>query len=227
MAKSRVSRKLKSLASVRPDHIPCNRIFIAMEGRKTEPRYFQALKKTLRRDFVILVPNPNDESSPDRVLARLQEYVSSQDDFDLDNGDLACLVLDVDEHSTLKNACDAAQNANFDVFVSNPCFELWLLLHFKRLGSKLTKKNSTCVTKDQIVEQLSAYLTQKGQNGYSKEHYDTQVFIQENAITQAIANAKRLVKNRQIQFRYYLISRVVRPEFPRFPKVNGERIPKK
>ncbi|MDO5565455.1 MAG: RloB family protein, partial [Planctomycetia bacterium] len=133
MAKSRTSRKFASLASVRPDHIPCNRIFIAMEGRKTEPRYFNALKKMLRRDFIILIPSPNDESSPDRVLARLQERLSAEDDFDLDKGDLACLVLDVDQHSTLKNTCEKAQKVKYEVFVSNPCFELWLLFHFKTL----------------------------------------------------------------------------------------------
>lgn len=193
MVKPRTSRKPTSLASVRPDHIPCNRVFIAMEGRKTEPRYFKALKSTLRRDFVILVPNPNDESSPDRVLARLQEYISNQEDFDAKNGDLACLVLDVDQHSTLGNTCDkATKKEKYEVFVSNPCFELWLLLHFKKLDDKKEKMK---ITKDQIIKQLGEFLLNKGQNGYSKDHYNPQVFVQEKTINKAIVNAKQLIRN--------------------------------
>ncbi len=39
-------------------------------------------------------------------------------------------VIDVDRHARLRQACQRAEQAGIHMAVSNPCFELWLLLHF-------------------------------------------------------------------------------------------------
>jgi hypothetical protein len=40
-------------------------------------------------------------------------------------------VFDVDEHPKLAEARDQANANGIQLAVSNPCFELWLLLHFQ------------------------------------------------------------------------------------------------
>ena len=40
-------------------------------------------------------------------------------------------VTDVDEHKRLEPALDKAKGNDIRVALSNPCFELWLLLHFR------------------------------------------------------------------------------------------------
>ena len=40
-------------------------------------------------------------------------------------------VFDVDEHPNVKGTIDRALRKNIKLAVSNPCFELWLVLHFQ------------------------------------------------------------------------------------------------
>jgi len=40
-------------------------------------------------------------------------------------------VFDVDEHPNLEQACQLAERSGILLAVSNPCFELWALLHFQ------------------------------------------------------------------------------------------------
>lgn len=40
-------------------------------------------------------------------------------------------VFDIDEHPFVPEARQQARDNRIDVAVSNPCFELWLLLHFQ------------------------------------------------------------------------------------------------
>jgi hypothetical protein len=40
-------------------------------------------------------------------------------------------VFDVDDHPNLQQALALAQSRNINLAISNPCFELWALLHFE------------------------------------------------------------------------------------------------
>jgi hypothetical protein len=40
-------------------------------------------------------------------------------------------VFDVDEHPNLREARDMAKGNDIELAISNPCFELWLVLHFR------------------------------------------------------------------------------------------------
>src|SRR5690606_41139889 len=52
------------------------------------------------------------------------------DDDNLSFDEVWC-VFDVDEHPRVNDACQMARDNNIQVAVSNPCFELWLLFHFR------------------------------------------------------------------------------------------------
>lgn len=51
-------------------------------------------------------------------------------------------VFDVDEHARFQAARELAQRKEIGLAVSNPCFELWLILHFREQGAPLTSKRA-------------------------------------------------------------------------------------
>ena len=110
---------------------------IATEGKETERQYFAALKSQDlidRRRVTVRVLPGDSASSPSHVMARLDEFHSGHR---LHSSlDQLWLVLDLDHwdkpghiHNFTRVAQEARAKGYF-VAVSNPCFELWLLLHF-------------------------------------------------------------------------------------------------
>lgn len=114
------------------------RLFIiATEGEKTEPAYFESLKKLDN----ILIPyiyfevfnRGNSKSSPASVLNQLDSFSK---EYNLDDSDELWMLIDRDRW-TLKMLKDTAAKCgqkNYSLAVSNPCFEFWLLLHLEDVG---------------------------------------------------------------------------------------------
>ena len=105
--------------------------FIAMEGKETEPRYFEEFKTSrAAKAQVKLVPNPKHKSHPKEVLQRLRNYFRSNTTFP---GDEGWLVIDRNSwlEAELDEVCREAADTGYFVAVSNPCFELWLFLHLR------------------------------------------------------------------------------------------------
>ncbi len=48
-------------------------------------------------------------------------------------------VFDVDQHARLADAIQQARDNEIGVAVSNPCFELWALLHFQDQNAHITR----------------------------------------------------------------------------------------
>ncbi len=126
----------------RPSGFRDVRLFvIATEGASTEPHYFRTLiRKGLvpKALHVVVVPTPKtgpeaNWSAPRHVLARglgkVQEFAHSGDwDDDLD---MLWMVVDVDSdrEGNLNEIATAKHVRTVHLAVSNPCFELWTLLH--------------------------------------------------------------------------------------------------
>ena len=117
----------------RPQFVRDARIFvIAVEGEKTEAQYFSLFENTRVR-VEVLPAGPEGLSAPRQVLERL---VAFEERFDLDADDERWLVLDVDRQrgQFLDEVTQVARESGYGLAVSNPCFELWLLLHFQDAG---------------------------------------------------------------------------------------------
>lgn len=71
-----------------------------------------------------------------------------------------------------------ARQNNISVFLSNPCFEIWYLLHF-RYSTKLYGSN------EEVIKELGCYISDYSK---SKDVYN----LIENKIDQALLNTKRL-----------------------------------
>jgi hypothetical protein len=101
---------------------------VATEGQETERQYFEGFRSP-RLHVEVLPTGLDGASSPDRVLERLAEF---RDRYDLAGDDQLWLVVDVDRWGDrkLSEVCGSARSRGFETAVSNPCFELWLYLHF-------------------------------------------------------------------------------------------------
>ncbi|NKC15508.1 MAG: hypothetical protein GKR94_25920 [Gammaproteobacteria bacterium] len=106
-------------------------IVIASEDKYAVQQYFD-LFESMRIQFEVL--NTEDgKSSPQKVLQRLKEY---QDEFQIGEEDQFWVVTDIDHWANanhIKNLVEvlrASKQREISIALSNPCFDLWLLLHF-------------------------------------------------------------------------------------------------
>ena len=110
-------------------------IIIATEGLKTEPRYFDALAIFYgsSRTHVQVLKRLESASDPQRVLNQLQEFRRK---YSLKPIDELWLVIDVDRWTSqmLSDVTSQALQMGASLAVSNPCFEIWLLLHHHALS---------------------------------------------------------------------------------------------
>jgi hypothetical protein len=120
-------------------------IAIVCEGQKTEDIYFSGIRRefrlaTARLRVVALGADP---------LWVVQEAESLSRDYDH-----AWAVFDVEApgahaipHARLGKALDRADRAGIRCAVSNPCFELWLLLHFRSQSAYLNNEAARAKTR--------------------------------------------------------------------------------
>ncbi|MBF0394744.1 MAG: RloB domain-containing protein [Alphaproteobacteria bacterium] len=96
-------------------------MLIVTEGTRTEPRYFEALRRHLRLTAAVVV-KADCQSDP---LAVVRYAIRNGAGYDI----VYCLV-DRDRHP-LDIARAEASKGRVRLLVSDPCFELWFLLHFE------------------------------------------------------------------------------------------------
>lgn len=108
-------------------------IVIAAEGRETENIYFEAMKAFMHASdiHIEVLRRETNNSSPEEVYRQIKGFVT---EYDLDDDDQLWAVVDKDNWpkkmlSEVATRCH--QNRYFNFCVSNPCFELWLILHFE------------------------------------------------------------------------------------------------
>ena len=111
-------------------------IYISMEGSVTEPRYFDRLIREYKLKNVRLLKRSKTKSSPNQVIARLDDYKSRRKkEHDVELVEEFWAVIDRDNWppETLARAAKRAERKGYKIADSNPCFELWLLLHLTSL----------------------------------------------------------------------------------------------
>ncbi len=105
---------------------------VATEGKETEKQYFGMFHST-RIKVEVLATGDDSKSAPQYVLERLNTF---KEQYDLNEDDMLWLVLDVDRWGArnLSMVCRQARQKGYHLAVSNPCFEIWLCLHFEDLN---------------------------------------------------------------------------------------------
>lgn len=119
---------------------PKEKIFVlAYEGNNTEALYFEELKVNERfnDDLIYLVslrrPKNDTNSAPIYVFKKLKK--EAKDEYNFGAGDELWMIIDRDKWSNIPEISTLCKKeGNFYLALSNPCFELWLLLHLKDLN---------------------------------------------------------------------------------------------
>jgi hypothetical protein len=204
----RIKRNFKRPESKRSAKL----IVIATEGRKTERIYFEALAENFdsTKVHVEVIEKLNDNSSPDVVLEQLNSFA---DEFNLDENDELWMVIDRDYQSweieMIKSVAQIChQKRGYYLAVSNPAFELWLLLHLIDC-SELTQQEKDDLFRNAKVTRNKTYSKKMLSDllgGFNEAKYDADNFVPK--VEEAIKNAITLDVNPRTRWPNYLATRV-------------------
>lgn len=162
---ARVRRDYNRISGVRDPSL----IVIATEGEKTERQYFEGIKSkcqlsSSRIKIRVLENRSTGHSSPSHVLDQLDDY---KREFGLGSNDELCMLIDRDKQSwgdsEISAVAAACSKKQYLLALSNPCFEIWLLLHHENIEScdenkrKLILKNKNSFLKKELRRILGEF----------------------------------------------------------------------
>lgn len=183
MKNNNVSRKDK-LQSKR--QAPANYLIVC-EGKKTEPNYFNGLKKQINKKYGnkvdVLIPNIEVKGTGMNTTS-LVKYTEKTVNYASKIYGQVWVVFDKDDYSDEQFEL-AIANCDYKVAWSNPNFELWLLSHFKKVNR--------CISKDNVLNELNKEFQKNGLGDYSKN--DTNIFekvTKDGKLHTAIENCKQM-----------------------------------
>lgn len=166
---------------------------IATEGQKTEPKYF---KDFASREYyynphvhVEILERLTPSSSPVHVLEELNKFKSK---YNLISKDELWMIIDLDRwhQRNLSDVATQCSQKGYHLAVSNPCFEVWLLLHLKDLSDYSIEEIN------RFTQNFNRDLEREIRNilgSYNKSNPDTLKFLP--LIHDAIKRAKNLDQN--------------------------------
>ena len=138
MVKSRLSKELKrKLPYRKPNKIE----LIVCEGSRTEPAYFNTLKRKLQlRAVQIDVISPS-ESEPIAVVEHAISKKKEMAKLGIPYEKVWCVVdVEISPHKTLNKAWKKAMKIDgLEFILTNPCIEYWFLLHFNKHTAPFNK----------------------------------------------------------------------------------------
>ena len=149
-------------------------ILIACQGTKTEPQYFQSLRKEwlIRSSQIRIFKKAYDPKSlVEEVLELKKEY---ENDKEIKIDEVWCVFdhegCNKDKH--FEEAVNQAKDNEIKIASSNPCFEVWYLLHFEPVKKPFEKYKD--VEKD-LKKHLKGY--DKSANYFSTLYPNTKFAI--------------------------------------------------
>lgn len=175
-------------------------VVIASEGKDTERIYFKALAKEYAnpRVHVHVLERSEDEknnSSPEHVLKQLNDYKTQ---YALEADDELWLVVDKDSWTDgmlSRVAAVCAKDAAMNMALSNPCFELWLLLHLEDATSLTPEEYKMWLENRRKSKNADPYLKvrlRQKLGSYHESSYDAPALVVN--VETAIERARRLDK---------------------------------
>lgn len=124
------------------------RFLLYCEGEATEPEYFDGFARHLRSSLIEVKVADEQRKDPKRLVelakaakdnARRAARRASDDSLKYD--EVWC-VFDGSEHARLGEAIDQGLANSIGLAVSNPSFELWILVHFQDQYSFISVENA-------------------------------------------------------------------------------------
>lgn len=152
------------------------RLFVIVAEGDREDKYFNHFDQRTSRIRVLTIPREQDASAPKHFIGRL-ENAKVTGEYDPEDEDEVWFVCDTDRWGSQINdlKLNCSQKSNWNLAVSNPCFEVWLHFHSGPIVSDLL---ANC-------GELKTQLPGRSLGGFNKDVYCLHI---ETAITHA-ANA--------------------------------------
>jgi hypothetical protein len=136
---------------------PRPRILIVCEGRKTEPQYFEQFA-AFHRNSLVKVELARGQGVPLSVVRAARELKDKaladarrEEDENMKYESVWC-AFDVDDHPNIPEAKILAGDHDIELAISNPCFELWLLLHLRECPGMLHRHDAQSMLKTHVAD---------------------------------------------------------------------------
>ena len=133
---SRIRRTSRSRGS----RAPAARVVVVTEGELTEPEYLKVLNQVYGSQLLRLVPigiGGDPRAVVERAIAERNKVRGDP----LANSDTFWAMFDRDSHPRFDEAKDLARSNKISLAVSNPCFELWGILHYRDQDAPLDRND--------------------------------------------------------------------------------------
>lgn len=156
---------------IRPDRSRPRKTIIRVlaEGKVTETNYIDVLKQKYRGSIEIEVMKGDAGSSPKILVALARNYRKRQDKNNPEFDEIWC-IFDVDQHPNLESVIQEARGSNINIAISNPCFEIWLVLHYQNQTSHINRRDIQKMAK-QLGILKGKHLSEDGANTV-RENYE-------------------------------------------------------
>lgn len=141
---------------------PKRRLLVVCEGKVTEPEYLKGFERWCK-NALVTVEIPKRVGVPLVLvevagqLKQAAETKARREDDDFLRYDEVWCVIDVDDHPNLDEAKAIAHDHGIELAISNPCFELWLILHFRESPGARDHRHVQAMTKS-VVEGYDKHL---------------------------------------------------------------------
>ena len=164
-------------------------VLIACEGSETEPNYFAGLcaEQAVRDHFAVTVlpgRGGNAETVTAAAILKRNEMKARGEAFDA-----VWCVMDVEgptNKNTLTVARETARRERFEVALSNPSFEVWLIAHFEQTSRPFMDSDAA-----------EAHLSRTHWQKHCGQHYDkadAELYARlRSLVDAAITNAERVL----------------------------------
>ncbi len=136
MSDSSGRNRYRRPARRQPYRDPRPKLLIVCEGENTETQYFNKFAEFHRNSLVkVEVATEHDKAlAAVRIAKKLKDKAiasaKQEGDKNLRYNSVWC-VFDKDDHPYVAEAILMAKKNNIKIALSNPCFELWLILHLR------------------------------------------------------------------------------------------------
>lgn len=168
------------------------RVLIVCEGSKTEPRYFRALRNTLRLLATDVQVCDECDSAPESVVRFGREMYENDPDYEA-----IYFVFDQDKHESYNRALNQVRGFAssrkckakvVEAITSVPCFEVWFIMHFQAIMAPILEG----VGKSPCGNVLKELRKRPGCGNYEKGH--TNIFeLLKDQLHNAMENAESVM----------------------------------
>lgn len=182
-------------------------IIIATEDSKADPKYFEDLSREYRNTRIIvkILRRNTTASSPRHVIRTLDAHKKKHK---LKKNDEMWLVCDVDKWGVgLSEVISECKAKKYFYAVSNPCSDIWYLLHFKSLEDYSVKRKSDFLKKKKSGKRnlIEKEIIDLGYS-FNKSNIDTSQFLPN--VEKAIKEAEKIDFDKSSRWPQHLGTRI-------------------